>query len=192
VEPLESVTARYRNVVQNLRMVKRPGQSRWQPQERHWSEAALGEDREGRALLLFCGTPLPLDRLIDGLLALPLGLVRTAPEGGSQAAVRLRDGQTVELAGRVRCRLSGTGPEPPGAAVPNASVRARDAPDAEPMGTEPGGLRWRPGPHRSSGATGSSKEGVPCPAMIGIHDQHARAGRTPSYATTRRGDRGDS
>jgi hypothetical protein len=99
--PLATVLARYRRVVQNLRMVKRPGENRWTAQERRWSEAALGEDREGRALLIFCGTPLPLDRLIGALLSLPLGLTAAQHlEGGAQAQLFVETaGQTVELVG---------------------------------------------------------------------------------------------
>lgn len=100
-DPLTSVLPRYRRVVQNLRLVKRPGENRWSPQERRWSEAALGEDREGRVLLIFCGAPLPLDRLIAALLSLPLGLVAAQHlEGGSQAQLFVAaGGQTIELAG---------------------------------------------------------------------------------------------
>lgn len=100
-DPLPSVLKRYRRVVQNLRLIKRPGENRWSPQERRWSEAALGEDREGRALLIFCGTPLPLDRLIGALLALPLGLVAAQHlEGGTQAQLYIAaGGRTLELVG---------------------------------------------------------------------------------------------
>jgi len=100
-DPLPAVLARYRRVVQNLRMIKRPGENRWSPQERSWSEAALGEDREGRALFIFCGEPLPLDQFIDALLALPLGLVAAQHlEGGTQAQLFVdAGGQTRELIG---------------------------------------------------------------------------------------------
>jgi len=100
-DPLPSVLARYRRVVQNLRLVKRPGENRWEPQQRRWSEAALAEDREGRALFVFCGASLSLDRLIDALLALPLGIVAAQHlEGGSQAQLFVAaGGKTVELVG---------------------------------------------------------------------------------------------
>lgn len=100
-EQLPAVAARYRRVVQNLRMVKRPGENRWSPQTRRWSEAALAEDREGRALFVFCAAPLPLDRLIAGLLALPLGVVAAQHlEGGSQAQLYVAaGGERLELVG---------------------------------------------------------------------------------------------
>lgn len=129
-EPLERVAERYRHVVQNLRMVKRPGESRWQPQERRWSEAALGEDREGRALLLFCGTPLPLDRLIAALLALPLGIVAAQHlEGGSQAQLFVSRGdRSVELVGGYDAAIPMVEPSRTARPIPNViGIRPRVA-----------------------------------------------------------------
>jgi hypothetical protein len=43
--PLEYVKANYQTVIQNLRLIKRPGHNTWSQQEKMWSEAALGEDK---------------------------------------------------------------------------------------------------------------------------------------------------
>jgi hypothetical protein len=129
-DPLAAVQARYRRVVQNLRMVKRPGENRWSSQERRWSEAALGEDREGRALLIFCSAPLPLDRLIDALLALPLGLVAAQHlEGGTQAQLFVAAGETtIELVGGHEGVFPAPEPNRPAWPIPNViGVRARPA-----------------------------------------------------------------
>ncbi len=128
-DPLASVLPRYRRVVQNLRLVKRPGENRWSPLERRWSEAALGEDREGRALFILCAAPLPLDQLIDAVLALPLGLVAAQHlEGGSQAQLFVSAaGQSIELVGG----HEGTFPDPgrPAWPIPNViGVRPRPSP----------------------------------------------------------------
>ena len=40
----------YASVVQNLRLIKRPRENRWRHKKRMWSEAALGEDKQGRIL----------------------------------------------------------------------------------------------------------------------------------------------
>jgi hypothetical protein len=131
VDPLAAVLERYRRVVQNLRMIKHPGENRWAPQGRRWSEAALGEDREGRALLIFCGAPLPLDRMIEALLALPLGLVAAQHlEGGSQAQLYLAaGGQTIELVGGYEGVFTSPDPDRPAWPIPNViGVRARTAP----------------------------------------------------------------
>ena len=128
-DPLAAVLERYRRVVQNLRMVKRPGENRWSSQERRWSEAALGEDREGRALLIFCGAPLPLDRLIEALLALPLGLVAAQHlEGGTQAQLFVAaGGQTIELVGGHEGVFPAPEPNRPAWPIPNIiGVRPRD------------------------------------------------------------------
>jgi len=128
-DPLAAVLERYRRVVQNLRMIKRPGENRWSPQARRWSEAALGEDREGRALLIFCGAPLSLDRLIEALLALPLGIVAAQHlEGGSQAQLFVdAGGQTIELVGGYEGIFSVPDPNRPAWPIPNViGVRARD------------------------------------------------------------------
>ena len=130
VEPLPALTARYRRVVQNLRMVKRPGENRWEPQSRRWSEAALGEDGEGRALFIFCAAPLPLDRLIAGLLALPLGLVAAQHlEGGSQAQLFVAaGGERLELVGDHEGASAPAEQGRPARPVPNViGVRQRTA-----------------------------------------------------------------
>ena len=130
-DPLAAVLPRYRRVVQNLRLVKRPGENRWSPQDRRWSEAALGEDREGRALLIFCGAPLPLDKLIEALLSLPLGLVAAQHlEGGAQAQFFVAaGGQTVELVGGYEGIFLAPDPNRPAWPIPNViGVRSRTAP----------------------------------------------------------------
>jgi hypothetical protein len=129
--PLGSLLPRYRRVVQNLRMVKRPGENRWSAQERRWSEAALGEDGEGRALFIFCGAPLPLDRLIAALLSLPLGIVAAQHlEGGSQAQLFVAaGGRTVEFVGGYEGAFVAPDPGRPAWPIPNVvGVRARPSP----------------------------------------------------------------
>ncbi len=73
--PLDSLRIRYRTVVQNLRLIKRPGDNRWAARDRGWAEAALGEDSRGRALLVFCQSALSMHDLNEVLLKLPLDLV---------------------------------------------------------------------------------------------------------------------
>jgi len=94
---LASVARDYGCVVQNLRLIKRPGLNRWSPQPRRWSEAALGEDGRGRILFIFCRFPLSMYDLNHALLALPLDLVCAQHlEGGPEAQLYLRHG-AVEL-----------------------------------------------------------------------------------------------
>ena len=84
---LDSLIARYECIVQNLRLIKRPSENRWSPQDRRWSEAALGEDDHGRALLLFCRTPFAMhdfNTLVLGVKDLRLVTAQHL-EGGPQA-----------------------------------------------------------------------------------------------------------
>lgn len=92
--PLDSLIRRYECVVQNLRLVKRPGENRWTPQDRRWSEAALGEDEQGRALFLFCRTPFAMhdfNALVLGQKDLRLVAAQHL-EGGPQAQLYLNAG----------------------------------------------------------------------------------------------------
>ncbi len=83
---LDAITAAYRDVVQNLRLIKRPRENRWSPQQKRWSEAALGEDGDGRALLIFCGGQYAMHDLNAELLRLPLNLVCAQHLDGGAAA----------------------------------------------------------------------------------------------------------
>ena len=85
----------YASLVQNLRLVKRTGQNQWGQQERRWSEAALGEDRDGRILFIFSRVAFSMHDLNQELLASDIGLVAAQHlEGGPEAQLYLQAGQT--------------------------------------------------------------------------------------------------
>ena len=93
----QSILRDYASVVQNLRLVKRPGLNQWGQQERKWSEAALGEDDAGRILFLFSRSPYSMHDLNQELLASGIGLVAAQHlEGGPEAQLYLNAG-AVEL-----------------------------------------------------------------------------------------------
>lgn len=73
--PMDEVLDRYNNVVQNLRLIKRDSENRWQPATDQWREAALAEDHRGRALLIYCRTAWSMYDFNEILLALPLNVV---------------------------------------------------------------------------------------------------------------------
>lgn len=72
---LADVAARYRTVVQNLRLIKHPRENRWQPASDRWNEAALAVDGSGRILLVQCTTPLSMHDFNAALLGLPLDVI---------------------------------------------------------------------------------------------------------------------
>jgi hypothetical protein len=85
----------YASLVQNLRLVKRTGQNKWGQQERRWSEAALGEDRDGRILFIFSRVAFSMHDLNQELLASDIGLVAAQHlEGGPEAQLYLQAGET--------------------------------------------------------------------------------------------------
>ena len=91
---LEEIEVDYDTVVQNLRMIKRPGKNRWQQQEKRWSEAALGEDSRGRPLFIFSRSAYSVHDLNEILLSLPLDIVCAQHlEGGPEAQFYLRHGK---------------------------------------------------------------------------------------------------
>ena len=91
----------YDCVIQNLRLIKRPRENRWQQQPKKWSEVALGEDARGRALFIFCRRPFSMHDLNRILLDLPLDLVCAQHlEGGPEAQLYLQLGEReIELVG---------------------------------------------------------------------------------------------
>lgn len=89
----KNVIPAYQNVIQNLRLIKRPGENRWTQQDKAWSEAALGEDDVGRALLIFCPVGLTMHDFNEHLLKLPIHLVAAQHlEGGPEASLYVKIG----------------------------------------------------------------------------------------------------
>lgn len=82
----EQIKKDYSHVVQNLRLIKRPGENRWDKKSRRWNEAALGEDQQGRALLIYSSGLLTMHNFNETILSLPLNIVAAQHlEGGREA-----------------------------------------------------------------------------------------------------------
>ena len=85
---MEEILRDYNTVIQNLRLIKRPGQNRWSQKEKKWSEAALGQDRDGNILFIFSRAPFSMHDLNNILLNLPINLVCAQHlEGGPEASL---------------------------------------------------------------------------------------------------------
>jgi hypothetical protein len=90
---MDKILHDFSSVVQNLRLIKRPGENRWRRQAKMWSEAALGEDRAGRMLFIFSRSPFTMHDFNLELLSLGIGLVAAQHlEGGPEAQLYLRIG----------------------------------------------------------------------------------------------------
>jgi hypothetical protein len=127
---MKQIRSDYASVVQNLRLIKRPGENRWNPQHRSWSEAALGEDDQGRALFIFSPTPFSMHDLNKRLLSLGIGLVAAQHlEGGPQAQMYLRAGGVeLEMFGRSTSYFLENNASPVAWPIPNVlGVRPRQS-----------------------------------------------------------------
>ncbi len=92
---MKDIRSRYQVVIQNLRLVKRPGINRWQQQNKRWSEVALGEDVDGNILFIFSRSPYSMHDFNGMLLKLPIHLVSAQHlEGGPEASLYLKHGET--------------------------------------------------------------------------------------------------
>lgn len=90
---LDAIRRDYGSVVQNLRLIKRPGDNRWQRQDKRWSEAALAEDARGRILFVFCRAPLTMRDFNEALLGLGIGVVAAQHlDGGPPAQLLVSAG----------------------------------------------------------------------------------------------------
>jgi hypothetical protein len=104
---MEAIRDDYHCIVQNLRLIKRPGQNRWEPQAKGWIEAALGEDSRGRALLIMSLTACSMHEFNQTLLDLPLDIVCAQHlEGGPEAQLYVSVGDvSLEIVGGYETRL---------------------------------------------------------------------------------------
>lgn len=90
-DAIPDLSTRYGTVVQNLRIVRAPGTVVWARSPRKWSETAVGMDRSGRLLFIFCRSPYTMFELGHCLLTLPLDLVAVQHlEGGGDASFVIR------------------------------------------------------------------------------------------------------
>jgi hypothetical protein len=89
----DDIRSQYAGIVQNLRLIKRPGTNQWTQQTRMWSEAALGEDDAGRILFIYSRSPFSMHDLNNELLGAGIGLVAAQHlEGGPEAQLYVHVG----------------------------------------------------------------------------------------------------
>lgn len=85
---IKIIIQNYQTVIQNLRLIKRPGKNRWSQQNRKWSEVALGQDRDGNILFLFSRSPYSMHDFNKIILKLPVHLACAQHlEGGPEASL---------------------------------------------------------------------------------------------------------
>lgn len=93
-QDISEILKNYQSVVQSIRMVSCKGENVWAQQNRKWSTAAIGMDRQGRILLIHARSPYTTHDLIDILLQLPIDLKNAMyAEGGPIAQLYVRSGK---------------------------------------------------------------------------------------------------
>jgi len=83
---MKNILRDYSSVVQNLRLIKRPGKNRWRKKKQSWNEAALGEDSSGRVLFIFSPSKFTMHDLNNELLSMGIGIVAAQHLDGGQVA----------------------------------------------------------------------------------------------------------
>jgi hypothetical protein len=121
---------RYRTLVQSIRMVSCKGENTWSPQDRKWSTAAIGLDRQGRVLFLHSRSPWSTHDFIDAVKKLPLALSQAMyAEGGPEAQLYVHHGdREVELVGSYETGFHESDDNPAAWPVPNVIGVARRSP----------------------------------------------------------------
>ena len=90
-ESIQDIITNYNTVIQNLRLIKGPGENRWYQQPKKWSEIALGQDKSGKVLFIFCRSPFSMHDFNNLLLKLPINIVCAQHlEGGPEAQLYLK------------------------------------------------------------------------------------------------------
>ena len=85
---IKEIIKNYNTVIQNLRLIRRTAENRWPQQNRKWSEAALGEDKEGNVLFIFSSYPYSMHDFNNILTKLPIDIVCAQHlEGGPPASL---------------------------------------------------------------------------------------------------------
>ena len=85
---IQDIIARYHTVIQNLRLIKSSSRNRWTQQNKKWSEAALGQDKDGNVLFIFSHSPYSMHDLNNILIQLPIDIINAQHlEGGPEASL---------------------------------------------------------------------------------------------------------
>jgi hypothetical protein len=81
----------YNVVIQNLRLIKGDGVNVWGRSEKKWSEAAVGMDKSGRILFLFCRSPYSMVDFNEIVKSSGLAVMKLMHmEGGPVASMSVR------------------------------------------------------------------------------------------------------
>lgn len=118
---MKDIISNYNTIIQNLRLIKRPGENRWPKQSKIWSEVALGEDGDGNILFIYSPAPYSMHEFNEILLSLPIDIVCAQHlEGGPDASMYFRHrGVTIEKYGSYESTFDDAADTQGASAIPN-------------------------------------------------------------------------
>jgi uncharacterized protein YigE (DUF2233 family) len=91
---VEQLRKLYHTLIQSIRMISCDGKNVWEQQNKKWSTAAIGMNRQGDILFIHVRSPFSTHDLIDNLMKLPIQLKRAMyVEGGAQAQMFIHSGK---------------------------------------------------------------------------------------------------
>ncbi len=95
-ENAEELLSQYKSILQSIRMLNAKGRNVWSKQPNMWSEAAIGDDKDGNILFIHCLSPYTMHDFINEMMKLPIGLEKMMHlEGGWEASLFLDHNNTV-------------------------------------------------------------------------------------------------
>ena len=87
-QDFENLKSKYQTFIQNIRMISCNQENVWSKQDKRWSLAALGVDKEGNVLFILSEAPYSGYDFNNVLLSLPLSIFNgTYLEGGPEASL---------------------------------------------------------------------------------------------------------
>jgi len=120
-QDFETLRTKYQTFVQGIRMISCNQENVWSKQDKRWSLAVLGVDKEGSVLFILSETPYSGYDFNNVLLSLPLSIFNaTYLEGGPEASLYLSaSGNALEKVGIYGTGLSGSAVRSGAYPVPN-------------------------------------------------------------------------
>jgi len=92
-QAFEELKSKYETLIQNIRMISCRQENVWAKQEKKWSMAVFGVDRDHNGLFIFSEAPYSGHDLVNILLSLPVSIYNAMYlEGGPEASLYLRGG----------------------------------------------------------------------------------------------------
>jgi len=84
----KKLISQYYTILQSIRMLSADSRNVWSKQPNMWSEAALGEDKDGNILFIHCRSPYTMNDFINEMMRLPINLQKMMHlEGGWEASL---------------------------------------------------------------------------------------------------------